>query len=136
MLPGLLYARKLQRRASAVGFDWHAWDGAWSDLRDEVGELRGALDAAAPAGPEQAPDGAVVHEAGDLLFASVNVARLANVDPELALRAAANRFRDRVERAAEMADAAGEEFVRLDLDAQDAWYRLAKAALAAEGPER
>ena len=26
------YARKVQRRASAVGFDWHAWDGAWGDL--------------------------------------------------------------------------------------------------------
>ena len=47
VLPALLYARKVQRRASAVGFDWHAWDGAWSDLVDELGELREALDAGA-----------------------------------------------------------------------------------------
>ena len=29
VLPALLHARKVQRRASAVGFDWDAWDGAW-----------------------------------------------------------------------------------------------------------
>ena len=44
VLPGLLFARKLQRRASAVGFDWDAWDGAWGDLADELRELREALD--------------------------------------------------------------------------------------------
>jgi MazG family protein len=130
LLPALLYARKLQRRASAVGFDWHAWDGAWSDLLDEVQELREALDAAPPVRAEHAPDAHVVHEAGDLLFAAVNVARLANLDPELALRAAARRFRDRVERASELAAEAGEDWAALDLEAQDAWYRRAKSALA------
>src|SRR5205823_7656321 len=85
VLPALLHARKVQRRASAVGFDWHAWNGAWRDLVDELGELREALDEAPAARAEHEPDGRVVHEAGDLLFAAVNVARLANVDPELAL---------------------------------------------------
>src|SRR6476646_4273975 len=130
VLPALLYARKVQRRASAVGCDWHAWDGAWGDLVDELGELREALDRAPAARAEHEPDDHVVHEAGDLLFAAVNVSRLANVDPELALRAAAGRFRDRVERAAELAGESGEDWAALDLDAQDAWYRRAKAQLA------
>ena len=130
VLPALLHARKLQRRASAVGFDWHAWDGAWGDLVDELGELREALDAGPAVRPEHEPSGEVVHETGDLLFAAVNVARLANVDPELALRAAGERFRTRVERAAELAAEAGEDWAALDLEAQDAWYRQAKAALA------
>src|SRR6185437_13911171 len=52
VLPALLYARKLQRRASAVGFDWHDWDGAWSDLVDELGEFREALDQAPAARAE------------------------------------------------------------------------------------
>ena len=129
VLPALLYARKVQRRASAVGFDWHAWDGAWGDLVDELGELREALDKAPAARAEHEPDDHVVHEAGDLLFAAVNVSRLANVDPELALRAAAGRFRDRVERAAALAGESGEDWAALDLDAQDAWYRRAKAQL-------
>jgi MazG family protein len=129
VLPALLYARKVQRRASAVGFDWNAWDGAWGDLADELRELREALDAAPAPKAEHEPDAEVVHELGDLLFAATNVARLANVDPELALRAAAGRFRDRVETAERLAGAAGEDWTGLDLEAQDAWYRRAKAAL-------
>ena len=38
----------------------------------------------------------MAHEVGDLLFATVNVARLLHVDPELALREAGNRFERRV----------------------------------------
>ena len=68
--------------------------------RGELRELREALDAAPEQRPEHEPDAHVVHELGDLLFAAVNVARLAGVDPELALRAAADRFRGRVESAA------------------------------------
>jgi len=126
VLPALLQARKVQRRASAVGFDWHAWDGAWGDLGDEVAELREALDAAPQAAPEHEPDPEVVHETGDLLFAAVNVARLAGVDPELALRAASGRFVARVEEAERLAAAAGLEFAALPLVEQDSWYQRAK----------
>ena len=133
VLPALLQARKLQRRASAVGFDWHRWDGAWGDLEDELRELREALDAAPVQRPEREPDAHVVHELGDLLFAGVNVARLAGVDPELALRAASARFRDRVECAQRLAADAGDEFASLTLEQQDAWYRRAKLALDADG---
>jgi len=129
VLPALLHARKVQRRAAAVGFDWDAWDGAWTDLADELRELREALDAAPAPQAEHEPAPEVVHELGDLLFAATNVARLANVDPELALRAAAGRFRERVETAERLAAEAGEEWTALDLEAQDAWYRRAKAAL-------
>src|SRR5205823_7613736 len=112
--------------ASAVGFDWHAWDGAWGDLAEELRELRAALDAAGPQRAEHQPDAHVVHELGDLLFAGVNVARLAGVDPELALRAASARFRERVEGAEQLARAAGVDFAELTLEEQDAWYRRAK----------
>ncbi len=73
-------------------------------------------------------------EIGDLLFTLVNVARRLNVDPELALRATTARFVGRVERAVEMAAAAGENWAQLELAAQDAWYDQAKAALAEDGP--
>ncbi len=129
VLPALLHARKVQRRASAVGFGWQAWEGAWPQLESELGELRSALDDAPAPRAEHEPDAHVVAETGDLLFAAVNVARLANVDPELALRAAAGRFRARVEEAERLAAEAGEEWAALDLDAQDAWYRRAKEAL-------
>jgi uncharacterized protein YabN with tetrapyrrole methylase and pyrophosphatase domain len=129
VLPALLYARKVQRRASAVGFDWDAWEGAWGDLESELRELREALDDAGEHRAEHEPDAHVMHELGDLLFAGVNVARLAGVDPELALRAAANRFRERVELAESLAAGAGHAFADLTLDEQDAWYRRAKRDL-------
>ena len=87
-LPALLYARKVQRRAAAVGFEYPDVDGALADLDDELRELKEALAAAGgePA-PETEPDPHVFEEIGDVLFAAVNVARRLNVDPELALRA-------------------------------------------------
>jgi len=59
--------------------------------------------------PETEPDPRVFDEVGDVLFTVVNVARRLNVDPELALRATTGRFVRRVERARELAAAAGEE---------------------------
>jgi MazG family protein len=125
-LPALLYARKMQRRAGAVGFDWTRFQDAWPSIGEELGELERSL-AEHGAGPDRAPAADVFGEAGDLLFATVNVLRLAGVDPELALRAAADRFRDRVERAERLAAADGEEFRSLGLDVQDGYYRRAKA---------
>ncbi len=61
-----------------------------------------------------------------MLFASVNVARRLNVDPELALRAAAARFRARVETAERLAAAEGLVFADLSLAEQDRFYDLAK----------
>jgi MazG family protein len=74
-LPALLYARKLQRRAHSAG-----------------------LEGAEPEGRIGDP---VTREAaerwiGEALFALVDLARRLRVDPELALRASANRFRERV----------------------------------------
>src|SRR5262249_24557578 len=89
----------------------------------------------APA-PETEPDPESFHEVGDLLFTVVNVARRLNVDPELALRATTRRFTRRVELAAELADASGEDWKRLDLDAQDAYYERAKESLAGRRPLR
>jgi uncharacterized protein YabN with tetrapyrrole methylase and pyrophosphatase domain len=61
-----------------------------------------------------------------VLFAVVNVLRLAGVDPELAVRASARRFRGRVEAAETLAERDGSDFRLLGLDAQDGYYRRAK----------
>jgi uncharacterized protein YabN with tetrapyrrole methylase and pyrophosphatase domain len=68
----------------------------------------------------------VASELGDVLFATVNVARRLNVDPELELRAAAKRFRGRVDRAVQLADERGVDWTKLTLDEQDAYYDQAK----------
>jgi XTP/dITP diphosphohydrolase/tetrapyrrole methylase family protein/MazG family protein/ATP diphosphatase len=61
-----------------------------------------------------------------VLFAAVNVARKLDVDPELELRRAADRFRRRVEVAEELARANGEDWSRLPLEQQDRYFDLAK----------
>jgi MazG family protein len=129
-LPGLLEARKLQRRAAAVGYDWPDLEGPFAKLREELEELAAAVEQAGAPVPETEPDAAVFHELGDLLFTVVNLARRLNVDPELALRATNRRFVERVERAAELAAESGEEWRSLGLEAQDAYYERAKGERA------
>jgi XTP/dITP diphosphohydrolase/tetrapyrrole methylase family protein/MazG family protein/ATP diphosphatase len=128
-LPALLQARKVQRRASAVGYDWPDLEGPLAKLREELAELEDAMARTGEPAPETEPDPAVLHEVGDLLFTVVNVARRVNVDPELALRATTRRFRMRVDAAADLAATEGEDWRSLDLDAQDAYYERAKEAL-------
>ena len=125
-LPALLYARKVQRRAAAIDFEYPDAPAALADLDDEVRELKEALAESGEPAPETEPDARVFEEVGDVLFAAVNVARRLNVDPELALRAMSARFVARVERAERLAAEQGKEFRSLPLEAQDSYFDLAK----------
>jgi MazG family protein len=124
-LPSLLYARKVQLRAKSAGFEYPDLAGALADFDDELRELRDELPADDPP-PETEPEARVAAELGDVLFAAVNVARRLNVDPELELRTAAKRFRQRVEQAVRLAEADGHDWTALPLDRQDAYYDQAK----------
>jgi uncharacterized protein YabN with tetrapyrrole methylase and pyrophosphatase domain len=56
----------------------------------------------------------------------VNVARKLDVDPELELRRATDRFRNRVETAEKLASSSGENWTELPLEQQDRYFDLAK----------
>jgi MazG family protein len=134
-LPALLLARKLQERAAAVGFDWQTAAEAFPKIAEEHAELAEVLlDGSASAEPDR-HDARLRHEFGDLLFAVVNVARKAHVDPELALRQAAARFATRVGAAAGLAEAEGKTWSALGLAEQEGYYQRAKAAQAASPPD-
>jgi MazG family protein len=128
-LPALLGARKVQRRAAAVGYDWPDLEGPFAKVREELDELDAAVRVSGTPAPETEPDKEVFAELGDLLFTVVNVARKANVDPELALRATTARFVDRVLRAEQLARDAGEDWTELPLGDQDRYYDKAKELL-------
>ncbi len=125
-LPALLQARKVQRRAAAVGFDWLDLAGPLAKLDEEIGELRAELARVGAPAPETEPDPKVMAEIGDVLFTVVNAARRLNVDPELALRGTSSRFVERVERAEQLAAADGKAWRSLELEAQDGYYQRAK----------
>jgi MazG family protein len=128
-LPALLYARKAQQRAVAVGFEYPDLAGALGDLESELAELARELAGKAEPARELPPDERVAAELGDVLFACVNVSRRLNVDPELELRRATQRFVARVERAEQLAAEAGERFDELALEAQDRYFDRAKEQL-------
>ncbi len=92
-LPGLLYARKLLRRARSAGLA-----GPSDDLQSALGRADAALPGLRRAPLDDAERGegrdAAEQAVGELLLAVVDVARIARVDPELALRKAANGMRD------------------------------------------
>jgi MazG family protein len=116
-LPGPLYALKTQRRAASTGFDFdHV---PYEGVQGELQELE-----------EASTREERFHELGDVLFATVNVARKLKVDPELALRASSERFRGRVEAAEALAARDGAKWDELDADTQVTYY--ARARLAAE----
>jgi uncharacterized protein YabN with tetrapyrrole methylase and pyrophosphatase domain len=107
-LPATLYARKLLRRAGGAGREWPD-EGARERLRATV---EGALAAAEAASPSPAPAAAAAREpgaimdgarderfgaVGELLLAAVALARELRVDPELSLRAAADRMKAEIE---------------------------------------
>jgi len=112
-LPGPLYARKVQRRAASTGFDFEHVP--YDAVEGELEELR-------EAGTREE----AFHEVGDVLFAAVNVARKLKVDPELALRAAADRFRGRVEGAEGLAASEGADWNDLGPEDQIAYYARAR----------
>jgi XTP/dITP diphosphohydrolase/tetrapyrrole methylase family protein/MazG family protein/ATP diphosphatase len=114
-LPAPLYARKVQRRAASSGFDLPGVEGPLQSAHDELAELEAAT-----------TEDERFHELGDVLFAIVNVARKLAVDPELALRAAADRFRGRVEAGEELAASDGHSWNDLAPDEQLAYYARAR----------
>jgi MazG family protein len=125
-LPSPLYARKVQRRAASSGFDFEGVEAPLAAVREELEELEHARD------EQQRFD-----ELGDVLFAAVNVGRKLKVDPELALRAAADRFRGRVSAGVELAASEARSWNDLTPDEQLSYYarvRLAEREPGAQTP--
>ena len=89
-LPPLLKAYRLQERAASVGFDWPDTAGPLAKVREELAEVEAELSD----GP---PGDHLRGEIGDLLFAVVNLARKADVQPGPALDRANRKFRERFE---------------------------------------
>lgn len=111
-LPALMRAQKLQKRAARTGFDWPDPSGPAQKIAEEIDELGAAKTAAER-----------FEEAGDFLFAAVNLVRAYGVDAEDALRAANRKFERRFRSMEQLADG---RFAALDLEAQEALWQEVK----------
>ena len=86
-LPALLLARRVQQRASEVGFDWERVPSVIEKLEEEFLELKNAI--------ESREQSRIRDELGDLLFTIVNLSRFLDIDPEDALRHTIKKFINR-----------------------------------------
>lgn len=119
-LPALMRAEKLQKRAARVGFEWPDPSGPAAKVIEELAELAEARNNAER-----------LDEAGDLLFAAVNLVRAHGIAPEDALRAANAKF----ERRFRAMEALAPTFPDLSLDQQEALWQRVKASEPREPTE-
>ena len=120
--PALLRSEKVQSRARKVGFDWKDADEAFPKIAEELDELRAAMRG----------EGDVCEEAGDLLFAVVNVTRLLGLDTEQTLHDAADKFIRRFGEMERLVNADGQELSKMTLKEQDVYWDRAKKSLFSE----
>ncbi len=114
-LPGLSMARRLQENAAAYGFDWEKPDEVMEKVEEEIQELKDAKTS------EEKTE-----ELGDLIFAIVNLARHLNIDPEVAVRKANEKFADRFEKMYEISEKEGVDFKSQPIEIMEKFWQKAK----------
>ena len=126
-LDPLTKAHRMQERVAGVGFDWEDHEGPRAKVEEELDEVMRAIEDSAPVesgapsdGLRRADEDPVVEEVGDLLFAAVNLARLAGVHPTTALARANEKFVSRFERLEALATERGVDLKTAGLEALDA----------------
>jgi MazG family protein len=116
-LPALNRARRLQEKASSVGFDWQQVDDVWAKVAEEIDELREACTAGDHA--------AMQEEFGDVLFSLVNLGRFLGLSGEDALRQAIGKFEQRFRGIEQELARRGRRIEDATLDEMDGiWNRL------------
>ena len=123
-LPALLRAKKLQKRAARVGFDWPSTDQVLDKIIEESAELIEARDTLSAAEMEE--------EFGDLLFVMVNLGRHLGLEAETALRSANAKFTRRFESIERALAKVGKTPEQSNLEEMDALWDEAKRAEKAE----
>ena len=86
-LPSLIRAKKLQKRAARIGFDWLESKQVMAKIEEEVQELQIEHDANNKAN--------ISEEIGDILFTIVNLTRHFDLDPEDIMRKSNLKFENR-----------------------------------------
>ena len=119
-LPATTRAMKLQKRAARVGFNWPDVWPVFDKVQEELEELRVEI-------AQQAPREQIEDEMGDLLFACINLSRMAGIDPETALRGTNRKFERRFAHMEAAASADDTALAALDLAQWEALWERAKA---------
>ena len=116
-LPSLTRARRIQEKASSVGFDWNDIVPIWAKIKEELSELDEAIDTQ--------KEEKIKDEMGDLLFSIVNLARFMEIDPESSLRFAIRKFENRFKKVEKKLEQDGKRMEDSNLEEMDLiWNKI------------
>jgi len=124
-MPALAATQEMSERAAHLGYDWPDIVGILDKIQEELDELAAA-----------ATDEERREEVGDLLLVVTNLARRHGVEAEGALRAAADKFRDRFRRVERMARERNVQLRDMTFAELDQLWDAAKAEVRAEAASR
>ena len=116
--PSLLRAAKITKKAARAGFDWETTEQVVEKVGEEMEELKAAISGGDPETME--------HELGDTLFALVNLARFLDINPEVAMAQANERFERRFAAMEKIAAESGCPIENADLPTLDRFWEIAK----------
>lgn len=132
-MPALMRAARIQRKASAYGFDWETAGGPLNKIKEELAELdqvhqnRGTVERRGPADDKRlGVDERLGEEIGDLLFSVVNYARKVDINPELALQDAIRKFERRFGAVAALARQAEQHLEEVPADELNQYWEQVK----------
>lgn len=117
-LPALMHCEKILHRAASHGFDWPDVTPVFDKVQEELAEIHEAW---------QSGDQAhIQEEVGDLLLVAVNLARHLNVNPELALKQASQKFSRRFNFIEQQVAQSQRQLLDCELDELDGLWDQAK----------
>lgn len=122
-MPALRWSEKLQQRAAHHGFDWDSVEPVFDKISEEINELKAEI--AIQDNQERITD-----EMGDVLFASVNLARHLGVNPEQALRDSNRKFISRFEIVERLLQEDGRQMEDCSVAVLEAYWRKAKKLIS------
>ncbi len=118
-LPAMVKAYRMQEKVKGVGFEWDHIGQVWDKVKEEIGEFEAELRSGMSS--EKAEE-----EFGDMLFALINYARFANINPEDALERTNKKFIKRFTYIEEVATKQGRSLSEMTLEEMDKIWEEAK----------
>ena len=116
-LPSLTRAKKIQKRAKSVGFDWQNENEVLRKIDEEIDELKRAK------ASQKKED--ISEEIGDLFFTLVNLSRHYNLEPEDIIRKANLKFETRFRKMEDEASMANVDLKDLEInELESLWQRI------------
>tara|TARA_A100001011_G_scaffold295206_1_gene307492 strand:- start:1203 stop:1985 length:783 start_codon:yes stop_codon:yes gene_type:complete len=117
-LPSLLRSRRIQEKASSVGFDWKEVKPIFDKVKEELIEVQESIN--------QEDNDKIMMEIGDLFFSVVNLSRFYNINPEDALNKSTDKFVDRFNKVEKNVSKNGKTLEDLDLATMDKLWNQVK----------